>query len=231
MTAQEPNDGPIVRDRRRVDPETGRPRKTGGAPGPATAENAANAAATEAQPTADALADALAAAEALAAERLEDLQRVQAEYANYRRRVERDRDAVRENAVAAVLGELLGVLDDIGRAREHGDLKGGFRSVGEKLESITAKLGLERYGEPGEPFDPTVHEALMHEYSDEVNGPTCTKVLEPGYRYGERILRAARVAVAEPTAELPDSAATAEPDEQDAEANGNGVRGDAAEDD
>jgi molecular chaperone GrpE len=192
VTVEEPNEGPVVRDRRRIDPATGELRE----PPPDTPESAA----------AEAVADdeAVAAAAALAAERLEQLQRVQAEYLNYRRRVERDREAVRENAVATVLGELLGVLDDIGRARDHGDLNGAFRSVGEALEGVTAKLGLVRYGEPGDEFDPTVHEALMHEYSDEVTVPTCTQVLMPGYRFGERIIRAARVAVAEPTAALPE---------------------------
>jgi len=196
VTVEEPNDGPVVRDRRRIDPETGELR----APG----EGAAADQPTEAGAEPAVSSKELAAAEALAAERLEQLQRVQAEYVNYRRRVERDREAVRENAVASVLGELLGVLDDIGRARDHGDLTGAFRSVAESLEAVTAKLGLVRYGEVGDEFDPTVHEALMHEYSDEVSVPTCTQVLMPGYRYGERIIRAARVAVAEPTEALPE---------------------------
>jgi molecular chaperone GrpE len=139
-----------------------------------------------------------------AGERLEDLRRLQAEYINYRRRVERDREAVRDSAVANVLAELLPVLDDIGRAREHGDLNGGFKSVGEALEQVTAKLGLVRYGEPGDEFDPTVHEALMHGYADDVDVATCTEILMPGYRFGERVIRPARVAVAEPTAALPD---------------------------
>ena len=99
------------------------------------------------------------------AERTADLQRLQAEYANYRKRVERDRLAVREQALANVLTELLPVLDDIGRAREHGELTGGFKSVAESLEAATVKLGLNSYGENGDPFDPTLHEALMHSYS------------------------------------------------------------------
>lgn len=197
MTTEEPNDVPVVRDRRRIDPETGEVRD-----GEATAADAASAGETPAAGGGD---DALIAAETLAAERLDDLKRVQAEYVNYRRRVERDRDVVRENAVASVLGEFLGVLDDIGRARDHGDLTGAFRQVGESVESITSKLGLVRYGEPGDEFDPTIHEALMHEYSDEVTGPTCVKVIMPGYRYGERIIRPARVAVAEPTEALPET--------------------------
>ena len=99
------------------------------------------------------------------AERTADLQRLQAEYANYRKRVERDRLAVREQALANVLNELVPVLDDIGRAREHGELTGGFKSVGESLEGIAIKLGLTAFGESGDPFDPTLHEALMHSYS------------------------------------------------------------------
>ena len=137
------------------------------------------------------------AAERLA-ERTADLQRVQAEYANYRKRVERDRVAVREQALANVLSGLVPILDDIGRAREHGELNGGFKSVAESVEATTAKLGLESFGEAGEPFDPRVHEALMHSYSAGVTEPTCVQILQPGYRVGDRILRPARVAVAEP---------------------------------
>jgi molecular chaperone GrpE len=132
------------------------------------------------------------------AERTADLQRLQAEYANYRKRVERDRLAVREQALANVLTELLPVLDDIGRAREHGELSGGFKSVAESLESAVVKLGLASYGEDGEPFDPKLHEALMHSYSPDVTETTCVRILQPGYKVGDRILRAARVAVAEP---------------------------------
>jgi molecular chaperone GrpE len=139
------------------------------------------------------------------AERTADLQRVTAEYANYRKRVERDRAAVREQAVANVLSGLVPVLDDIGRAREHEELVGGFKSVAESLEAAVTKLGLESFGEDGEPFDPKVHEALMHSYSPDVTEPTCIKILQPGYRVGERILRPARVEVAEPgEAEAPD---------------------------
>ena len=147
----------------------------------------------------------LQAAEQQLAERTADLQRVTAEYANYRKRVERDRAAVREQAVANVLSGLVPVLDDIGRAREHEELVGGFKSVAESLEAAVTKLGLESFGEDGEPFDPKVHEALMHSYSPDVTEPTCIKILQPGYRVGERILRPARVEVAEPgEAEAPD---------------------------
>src|SRR6266568_4808025 len=132
------------------------------------------------------------------AERTADLQRVTAEYANYRKRVERDRLVVREQALANVLNALLPVLDDIGRAREHGELTGGFKSVAESLDAITGKLGLISFGAEGEPFDPRIHEALVHSYSADVTEPACVKILQPGYKVGERILRPARVAVAEP---------------------------------
>ncbi|MFE1246982.1 nucleotide exchange factor GrpE [Streptomyces sp. NPDC058735] len=131
-------------------------------------------------------------------ERTADLQRLQAEYQNYRRRVERDRIAVKEIAIANLLTELLPVLDDIGRAREHGELVGGFKSVAESLESTAAKMGLQQFGKEGEPFDPTIHEALMHSYAPDVTETTCVAILQPGYRIGERTIRPARVAVAEP---------------------------------
>ncbi|MFF9814379.1 nucleotide exchange factor GrpE [Streptomyces sp. NPDC014006] len=131
-------------------------------------------------------------------ERTADLQRLQAEFQNYRRRVERDRAAVKELANANLLTELLPVLDDIGRAREHGELVGGFKSVAESLETVVAKLGLQQFGKEGEPFDPTIHEALMHSYAPDVTETTCVAILQPGYRIGERTIRPARVAVAEP---------------------------------
>lgn len=179
--------------------------RPGGAPGAETAAGAATGpAAGQDRPAATtggaeepAAAPDLRAAEQLA-ERTADLQRVTAEYANYRKRVERDRVAVRDQALANVLSALLPVLDDIGRAREHGELVGGFRSVAESLEGAVAKLGLDSFGENGEPFDPNVHEALMHSYSADVTEPTCVQILQPGYRVGDRILRPARVAVAEP---------------------------------
>ncbi|MFE1174348.1 nucleotide exchange factor GrpE [Streptomyces sp. NPDC058773] len=131
-------------------------------------------------------------------ERTADLQRLQAEYQNYRRRVERDRVTVKEIAAANLLSELLPTLDDIGRAREHGELVGGFKSVAESLETVVAKLGLQQFGKEGEPFDPTIHEALMHSYAPDVTETTCVAILQPGYRIGERTIRPARVAVAEP---------------------------------
>jgi molecular chaperone GrpE len=180
-------EGPVIRDKRRIDPETGEvrtPDTEESAPEPETEQQTGGAEVTELK--------------AQLEERTFDLQRLQAEYSNYRKRVERDRVAVKEQAVATVLGELLPILDDIGRARDHDELTGGFKSVGEALESLAGKLGLERFGEKGEPFDPTVHEALMHTYSPDVTETTCVDILQPGYRIGSKILRPARVAVAEP---------------------------------
>jgi molecular chaperone GrpE len=142
--------------------------------------------------------EAEAKAEARLAERTADLQRLQAEYANYRKRVDRDRGAVREQAVVSTLTGLLPVLDAIGQAREHGELSGGFKSVADSLQSALGKLGLVTYGEKGDPFDPKIHEALTHSYSSEVAEVTCVEILQPGYKVGDRILRPARVAVAEP---------------------------------
>jgi molecular chaperone GrpE len=185
--------GPVIRDNRRIDPTTGEVREPASKPAPPTA----------AEETPPVVADdaEIGKLKAQLDERTGDLQRLQAEYANYRKRVERDRVAVREQALANVLTELLPILDDIGRARDHDELTGGFKSVGEALEASVGKLGLVRFGEKGEPFDPTVHEALMHSYSADVTEPTCVDILQPGYRIGDRIMRAARVAVAEPDPE------------------------------
>ena len=131
---------------------------------------------------------------------LGDLQRVTAEYANYRKRVDRDRIAVLEAATAGLLDQLLPLLDDIGRAREHGDLTGGFKGVGEGLEQVAERLGLERFGVDGEPFDPAVHEALMPAAPDPAaTVATCAQVFQQGYRLrGGKVLRPARVSVSEP---------------------------------
>ena len=127
-----------------------------------------------------------------------DLQRLQAEYANYRKRVERDRAVASEIAVAVVLSELLSTLDDIDRAAQHGELTGGFKSVADQLIATTTKLGLEKYGTDGDEFDPQIHEALMHETSAEVKVATASKILQPGYKFKERVLRPARVSVTDP---------------------------------
>jgi len=127
-----------------------------------------------------------------------DLQRLQAEYANYRKRVERDRAVSHELAIGAVLTELLATLDDIDRAADHNELSGGFKAVADQLAAITTRFGLEKYGTEGEPFDPQIHEALLHDTSADVAVATASKILQPGYKYKERILRPARVAVTDP---------------------------------
>jgi molecular chaperone GrpE len=193
--------GPVVRDRRRLDPETGQVRTAAREESPAQSSEEAPADAQQA-PGGELVAE-LDAAWSLAEERLADLQRLQAEYVNYRRRVERDRDVAREGAVGGVLEALLPVLDDIHLARQHGDLESGpFAAIADKLESTLARFGLGRYGEPGETFDPMVHEALVHTQAELAEGtihPTVVQVLQPGYRMGDRVLRAARVAVADPS--------------------------------
>ena len=127
-----------------------------------------------------------------------DLQRLQAEYANYRKRVDRDRASTTEFAFAAVLMEFLPVLDDLDRAAEHGELTGGFKAVADRINSIVEKLGLSKFAEANVPFNPEIHEALTHESSTEVTQPTASKILQPGYKYKERVIRPARVAVTDP---------------------------------
>ena len=142
--------------------------------------------------------DQLVAALGLAEQRLGDLLRERAEFVNYRRRVERDREVAGEQGRAAVLSALLPVLDDIEGARAHGDLTGPFASVADKLDAVLRRLGLEPFGEPGDAFDPALHEALLQDGATQVDVPTCTQVLQRGYRSGDRVLRPARVAVASP---------------------------------
>jgi molecular chaperone GrpE len=133
------------------------------------------------------------------AERTADLQRLQAEYLNYKRRVDRDRDLVRENATYAALAPIVDVLDTIDRAREHGDLDDGFQAVADQLERVVSNAGLVKYGEPGDAFDPRIHEALSHIGEDpDVEVTTCKVIAKAGYRIGERVVRAAQVLVVDP---------------------------------
>ncbi len=190
MSDQEPNEeGVRVTDRRRIDPDTYevRPGEARPADIPSDGLNSAVEAELEGEIT---------EVEAKVSELTSDLQRVHAEYANYRKRVDRDRELVRDMAVAGVIAELLPMLDDIERAREHGELDGAFKSVGEALEATTTKIGLERFGTAGEDFDPMVHEALTSEAVDGIETPTVMSVYQPGYRFAGRVLRPARVAVA-----------------------------------
>ena len=186
----------VVRDRRRIDPETGQVRTPDGAD--SAPARAAAPAAEPGVPGPDAAA-ALAAAELAAqvAERTADLQRVSAEYANYRRRVDRDRESVLVSARVQFVSELLTVLDDVERADAHGDLTGPFKAVADKLIAVVQKLGLEAFGLEGEPFDPSIHEAVQHDPTS-VAGPSVTvvsAVLRRGYRIADRVLRPAMVGV------------------------------------
>jgi molecular chaperone GrpE len=202
---REEGERPVIRDRRRIDPETGQLREPQHrAAAPEEPDTSAGG------PSEADIGNREAELEQSLAELTTDLKRLQAEYLNYKRRVDRDRVAVREAAVGAVLTALLPVLDDIDRARDHGELDGGFKAVADSFDRILAGLGLERFGESGEEFDPRIHEALMHAYDDGVDGPTCREILQPGYRIGDRVLRPARVSVVEPTAALNDVPEAAE---------------------
>jgi molecular chaperone GrpE len=237
--SEETSSGPVIHDRRRIDPVTGqvrgkhvasKPAGTTGAGRPAeatessespgSARSAGSREDQDAQETQkypkevpEVVSEEAAAGghqgdgkdgkqvadlAAQLAERTADLQRLQAEYVNYRKRVDRDRAAVREQATAGTLAGLLPVLDAIDQAREHGELSGGFKSVADSLQAATGRLGLVTYGEKGDAFDPKIHEALTHSYSSDVAEDTCVEILQPGYKVGDRILRPARVAVAEP---------------------------------
>lgn len=189
-----------------VSPAQGAAENTSAAPGPA-GEPDPDASASDLTPEqllaeagdASEASAALATAQQLAEERLADLQRLQAEYVNYRKRVDRDRDVAGAAGTTKVIEALLPVLDDVVLARSHGDLtEGPAASIADKLDGVLSRFGLERYGEAGEPFDPTVHEALMHGHAEGIEVTTVTQVLQPGYKVGGRVLRAARVAVADP---------------------------------
>ena len=194
---QEPQ-GPTVRDRRRIDPETYQVREPQSAAAPAAgAPSAPVEQEVQAPAGGNEQVDELQSA---LAERTADLQRLQAEYVNYKRRVDRDRDLTRKVALEGFLKDFLPVLDDLRSAREHGELSGAFKAVGDEVERITGKHGLETFGTRGDPFDPHIHEALLHAHAEGLTGPTCVEILQPGYRIGDRVLRPARVAVAEPEA-------------------------------
>lgn len=200
---------PVIRDNRKVDPETGEARHPDSE---ATAPTKGNAAPTDGDalsqaeeilngvevPAEESVASG-AAAEAQAAELRNDLLRLQAEYVNYRKRVERDRAVAGEMAVIGVLNSLLPVLDDVDAARQHGDLEDGpFAAIATKLENALKTYGLERIADTGVEFDPTIHEALIQQPGEDIEVDTVSQVLRSGYRSGERVLRAAQVIVAVP---------------------------------
>lgn len=226
--------GPVVRDKRKVDPVTGQVREAaaqaqaseqtdaqieeplvdGASDSAADAQTEDHSVEVEADAGEESVTDTAYEDELLgdqphpdttvAAERLEDLRRLQAEFVNYRRRVDRDRARDKEVAVGGVVEALLPVLDDIHSAREHGDLvEGPFAAIAEKLQTTLGRYGVEQFGAAGEVFDPTLHEALMHvpeaDLPEDASETTIVQVVQPGFRIGERVVRAARVAVADPT--------------------------------
>lgn len=196
--------GPVIRDNRRIDPKTYQVREPQRAAAPHAAEE-------KIITTDQAAAGEVSELQAQLAERTADLQRLQAEYVNYKRRVDRDRDLIRKATIEGLLKDLLNVLDDVASARDHDELTGGFKAVADELERVTGKHGLETYGEKGDPFDPHIHEALLHSHAEGIEGPTCVEILQPGYRVGDRIIRPARVAVAESDPDAP----VETPEEQD----------------
>jgi len=183
----------VIRDKRRIDPATGQQRE----PDPDSSDIGPGTGAPGAQPAAQ--SEDVVALEAAVAERTADLQRLQAEYANYRKRVERDRVMVRDLATADVLVSLLPIIDDIERARAHGDLTGAFKAVADQFDIVLTKLGLEAFAEVGDLFDPAQHEAVLHSESDAVDAPTVTTVMRRGYKYADRLVRPAMVGVSEPS--------------------------------
>jgi molecular chaperone GrpE len=202
----------VIRDKRRIDPVSGAVRApageqpAGAPPGPPTQtppgermsenETAAGPEVTV-QEAVPATGDGDLSRQL--AERTEDLQRVTAEYANYRRRVDRDRTLVVDQAAERFATQLFPIVDDIERARDHGDLTGAFKVVADRVLGLLDGLGVEAFGVAGDPFDPALHEAVLHDTSDEVTVPTATTVLRQGFRRGDRVLRTAMVSVSEPS--------------------------------
>ncbi|WP_448610513.1 nucleotide exchange factor GrpE [Geodermatophilus sp. URMC 60] len=201
MTEREEEPRVVIRDKRRIDPISGtvrvpageQPAGTGPGVDPAGEQMSEHEAVDGGQPTAvdDDLSRQLA-------ERTEDLQRVTAEYANYRRRVDRDRQLVVDQAAERFATQLFPIVDDIERARDHGDLTGAFKVVADRVLGLLDGLGVEAFGVAGDPFDPALHEAVIHDTSAEVDVPTATTVLRQGFRRGDRVLRTAMVAVTDP---------------------------------
>ncbi|MEO6955170.1 MAG: nucleotide exchange factor GrpE [Antricoccus sp.] len=193
----------VIRDKRRIDPQTGEIRRPD--PDPAATVPSAekpgaapeNPADSTAPPTEQQLVDIDRLTGELA-ERTNDLQRVNAEYANYRKRSDRERETIMEIAKGSLISELIPVLDDIDRADEHGDLGGGFKNVADSLRAVLAKAGLEPFGAQGDAFDPMIHEAVAHNTAADVEVESVSAVMRKGYRQGERILRPAMVAVVAP---------------------------------
>ncbi len=200
--------GPTIRDKRRIDPDTYQVREP--QPAAAPGSRGSDRGGRYAEVPVD--TEEVAQLKTALADRTADLQRLQAEYVNYKRRVDRDRDVARKGGIESVLKDLMSVLDDVRSAREHGELSGGFKAVADEVERVSARYGLETYGTKGDPFDPHIHEALLHAHAEGIEGPTCVEILQPGYRIGDRVVRPARVAVAEPDPERRPPAEAAAPE-------------------
>jgi len=223
MSSGEEQPRVVIRDKRRIDPISGEVRVPAGEqpagtpPGPTVAgeQMSEHEMPVDDQPQQAAPAGAGGGDDLSAqlAERTEDLQRVTAEYANYRRRVDRDRTLVVDQAAERFATGLFPIVDDIERARDHGDLTGAFKLVADRILGLLDGLGVEAFGAAGDPFDPSLHEAVMHDTSADVAVPTATTVLRQGFRRGDRVLRTAMVAVTEPENPAPagDGAAPADP--------------------
>ncbi|SOC51624.1 molecular chaperone GrpE [Blastococcus aggregatus] len=223
MTSGEEQPRVVIRDKRRIDPISGEVRASAGEqpadapPGPTVAgeQMSEHDIPVEDQPQ-EPVAPAAGAGDDVAAqlaERTEDLQRVTAEYANYRRRVDRDRSLVVDQAAERFATGLFPIVDDIERARDHGDLTGAFKLVADRILGLLDGLGVAAFGAAGDAFDPALHEAVMHDTSADVAVPTATTVLRQGFRRGDRVLRTAMVAVTEPEHPAPagDGAVPADP--------------------
>jgi molecular chaperone GrpE len=230
----------VIRDKRRIDPTSGavrvpageqpagtpsgQPAQTGSAPGPAQGEQMSETETPDVQVSTGPATGQDDVAGQLA-ERTEDLQRVTAEYANYRRRVDRDRTLVVDQAAERFAAQLFPIVDDIERARDHGDLTGAFKVVADRVLGLLDGLGVAAFGQAGDPFDPALHEAVIHDTSAEVSVPTASTVLRQGYRRGDRVLRTAMVAVTDPESPVPPAAPAQSPAQSPAEPPVNGDTG------
>jgi molecular chaperone GrpE len=196
----------VIRDKRRIDPVTGEVRVPAGeqpagtptTPGGPQGEQMSEQDTTVVDQPAPVGGEQDGDLARQLAERTEDLQRVTAEYANYRRRVDRDRQLVVDQAAERFAAQLFPIVDDIERARDHGDLTGAFKVVADRVLGLVDGLGVQSFGSAGDPFDPALHEAVMHDTSADVDVPTATTVLRQGFRRGDRVLRTAMVAVTDP---------------------------------
>lgn len=209
MTSENTEQEPVTFvDKRKIDPETGEVREGDAVPEPLVGTGAA--------PQPDSVDEGTVEAEVVedprdtqVAELTADLQRVSAEYANYRRRTDREKQTGAENAKASVVSQLLPVLDDLERARQHGDLETGpLKAVADKLAGVFSNIGLTTFGAEGDAFDPAIHEAVSHE--GDGSSPVVGTLMRPGYKLGERVLRTAMVGVVDSAAQESDAPASDE---------------------